>query len=320
MLAALVLCLPMAQARASEGYAFQEVWAYLMDGEEKLMSASFPVTDLAYFGAGLNSQGKLVGIPKREAIRDFKGRVHLVVAEGGNYALTHFCLSPDFPLRKELIADIASAAQAYDGVQVDFEAVATKDLDNYYDFISLLAKSLGGKRLSVALPACSVEASDRFGYARLAKVADRVIVMAYDEHWSSGLPGPVASIEWCRATAAYALSKVEPSRLVMGSPFYGRAWADKNPSRAYRYSGIESLFAEKGISLVQRQDGLPFVEYTETVKVKLYYDDRISILARMDMYRASKVSNIAFWRIGQEDPAVWEALTPRLDSSQGESH
>jgi len=297
-----------APAAAAPG-SFAEVWAYVMDGEEKYLDVGYPITDLCYFGAGLSSRGKLAGVPDRGRLGSFPGRVHLVVAEIGNYALTHFCLDPDYPLRNALIDDIAEAAKPFDGVQIDFEAVGSEDYDRFFDFIFLLRQRLGSKPLSVALPARVSEKTDYFGYERISGIADRIVVMAYDEHWSSSAPGPVASIEWCSRIAEYARSKVPQAKLVMGNPFYGRAWADKSLSRAYKYSGLSSLISEKGIERVDRQDGVPYIEYSETVRVRAYFDDLASILSRLGMYSSASIENVAFWRLGQEDAAVWKSIS-----------
>jgi spore germination protein YaaH len=308
--ALLLLALGLFAARAAaEELAFSEVWAYLMDGEERFFDPAYPITDVAYFGAGINSAGKLVGVPDRGKLKDFRGRAHFVVAELGNYALSHFCLTPEFQLRDALVSDIVKAADDFEGVQIDFEAVASRDRDAFYAFLCLLKQGLGDKTLSVALPACTMEKYDSFGYERIGKAVDRIIVMAYDEHWSASAPGPVASMDWCRKVAAYAVSRVPPEKLVMGAPFYGRAWADKDLSRAYKYSSLSSLMAEKGIEEVRRDGEIPYVEYSESVKVKVFFDDSASTLARLKMYRASSVRNIAFWRLGQEDASIWRSLT-----------
>jgi spore germination protein len=289
---------------------FSEVWAYLMDGEEKYLDPAMSITDLGYFGASIGMSGTLLGVPNRGKLPvAYKGRVHLVVAELGNLSLTHFCLSPEYPLREALIADIAKGAEGFDGVQIDFEAVSFKDYENFYAFLGLLKKALADKTLSVALSAQIKESADNLSYERIGKIADRIIVMAYDEHWSASAPGPVASIEWCRKVSAYAQSKVAEACLVMGAPFYGRAWADKSPSRAYKHSSLIKLIDEKGIGDIRRQDGIPYMEYPETVNVKVFFEDYDSTLARLSMYRARQVKNVAFWRLGQEDPIVWGAIT-----------
>jgi len=315
-------------ALSPDQLGFQEVWGYLMEGEERFFSQELPISDIGYFSASINSQGKLVGVPSRSKIRNCGRRVHLVIADLDNYALVHFCFSPEFHVRDALISDIVLAAQDYEGVQLDFEAVATADKDNYLQFARLLKSSLGGKTLSIALPAATRESEDHFGYKRFAAAADRIVIMAYDEHWSTSRPGPVASMEWCSRVADYAVSQIPPQKLIMGAPFYGRAWADKSLSRAYRFSSLSTLIDEKGIddSDVQRLNGVPYLEYSETVKVRVYFDDALSTAGRLGIYRGKNVWNIAFWRLGQEDANIWKYLSieheiwPSVNSSGLSSH
>lgn len=132
--------------------------------------------------------------------------------------------------------------------------------------------------------------------------------MAYDEHWSGSAAGPIASIDWCARVASWARSKIGKDKLVMGLPFYGRAWGDVNPSKAYRFSTLSNLMNDKSITDVKRSGDIPWFEYEETVRVKVYYEDFHSIFTRSRMYRDAKVQNIAFWRLGQEDPGVWNVL------------
>jgi hypothetical protein len=292
---------------------FSEIWAYLMAGEEKCWDASYPISDLAYFSAGINYYGKLVGVPDTKKLSAFKGRLHLVIAELGNQALTHFCLSPDFPIREALLNDIVAAASDFDGIQIDFEAINAADKDAFISFLTGLKKKLGTKLLSVAVPARLTDIkNDKYDYAVLEKIVDRIIVMAYDEHWSTSKPGAIASINWCKNVSTYSLSRIDNVKLIMGIPFYGRAWADKNPATAYRHAGITKIMAEKKITEVQRMDGgTPYIEYQELVNVTLHYEDALSLFKRMELYKSNAVTAIAFWRLGQEDKEVWKYLALR---------
>lgn len=318
LLAAFLLSCALLSPAFADKLEFGEVWAYLMDGEERFFDPSRPITDIGYFGAGVNSLGKLAGVPDRGRIKQYGGRVHFVVAVIDNYAITHFSLDPQYPMRDELVSDIIAAAARYDGVQIDFESILAKDYDNFCSFLSLLKAGLGPKCLSVALPAVVNAKQDRFGYERVASVADRVVIMAYDEHWSGSDPGPVASLGWCRKVSSYALSKISPQKLVIGCPFYGRAWADKSLSRAYKYSGMSSLVEEKQIGMIERREGIPFVEYSETVGVKAYFEDASSASLRLSMYRGASVEKVAFWRLGQEDPAIWENIAVAVLAPESE--
>ncbi len=296
------------EERPSRRFTFSEIWAYLMSGEEKAYTSGLPISDIGYFGAGISSFGKLTDVPNRANIRGFNGRVHLVVAQVTNRALTHFCIDPELPIRNQLINDIAAAAVPYDGVQIDFELVPPEDSEHYYSFLSELKARIGRKILSVAIPARTRYVKDAYEYERLAEIADRILIMAYDEHWSTSAPGSIASIDWCGRIAAYGAQKIPPHKLIMGMPFYGRAWASENPAKAYRHPTLQRLIQEKEIPRISRTDHIPHFTYQETVTVRVYFEDRISVLKRTEMYYQKNISNIGFWLLGQEDPEVWNGI------------
>lgn len=289
--------------------AFREIWGYLMNGEESFFSPEYPVTDIGYFGASINYKGALSGVPNRKKILAYGGRVHLVVAEVSNQALTHFCLDPELPVRAGLIESIAEAASPFDGVQIDFELVPASDAEAFYSFLSALKVKIGSKALSVAIPARSRTIVDAYDYARISRIADRVIVMAYDEHWSGSTPGSIASLEWCRRVASFATGIVPREKLVMGIPFYGRAWPDTTHAKAYKYSGISRLLDEKNIGSASRSDAIPSFSYQETVTVSVFFEDSLSVMSRAKLYGDMSVRAIAFWRLGQEDRDIWLRLS-----------
>ena len=292
-------------AQADKKITFDEIWVYLMKGEEQFFKPEYPITDIGYFSAEIDAFGNLVGIPQRAKIKNFAGRTHLVIAQVNNRALTHFAIDPKFPIRAKLIEDIIKAARDFDGLQIDFEVVPKEDRENFYSFLRSLKSRLGRKPLSVAIGARTKYVSDAYEYDKIAAIADRIIIMAYDEHWSSSAPGAVASLEWGSKVAIYALQNIEPSKLVMGLPFYGRAWASINPARAYKYSGILKLTQDKNISNIEFKDGLPFFRYQETVDVTVFFDNAETTMLRANLYYGSNIRNIAFWRLGQEEISVW---------------
>jgi hypothetical protein len=288
--------------------AFREIWAYVVSGREEALSARYPLSDIGYFGAEINSYGELADVPNRKKIAFFTGRVHLVVACQGR-ALTHFILEPGSRVRNRLIADLLAASANYDGLQIDFEEIPARDGDNFLSFLAELRAGLGGKVFSVALRARtrSLE-NDVYDYRRISPLVDRILVMAYDEHWSGSEPGPIASMDWCRAVAAHALATVGAEKLIMGLPFYGRAWGSINPSRAFIFSGIERLRTENRVTETGRENGIPTFSYEVPVAVTVYYEDEYSLSARLEMYRSMGVKSAGFWRLGQETPAVWNLL------------
>ncbi|MDR1174682.1 MAG: glycoside hydrolase, partial [Treponema sp.] len=299
--------------------SFGEVWAYLVKGREAALGPGLPLSDIGYFDTDVDSYGKLGRIPNPKDAPSFPARFHLV-ATCGSTALTHFVLMEGSRERRELIADLIAGAKNFDGLQIDFELVPSRDGDAFRSFLAELRAGLKGKMLSVAFKArVRTLENDPYDYEKVKPLVDRILIMAYDEHWGGSSPGPVASMEWCRRVAEYALSVIGPEKLVMGLPFYGRAWGHISPSRALVYSGVEDLINEHGAEGIGRENGIPTFEYEVPVKVRVYYDDEDSLSERMEMYRSLGVRSVGFWRLGQETPAVWErlGLEPAENPSRG---
>jgi spore germination protein YaaH len=160
------------------------------------------------------------------------------------------------------------------------------------------------------LPARVAFKDDAYEYKGLASIVDRIVVMAYDEHWSGSGPGSIASLGWAGRVVKYALQTIGKGKLVMGLPFYGRAWGDKNPAGAYKYSSTRNMLDQKSLSLLRDKEGIPYFHFFETINYVLYFEDKESIALRSGIYKREGVENIGFWRLGQEDPRVWEILTP----------
>jgi len=288
--------------------AFQEIWAYVVADREAAFKPSLPLSDIGYFGAEINSYGTLVDVPKRSKLRFFAGRVHLVVACNGR-ALSHFVLKPGSDERKRLIADLLAAAKDYDGLQIDFENVGQRDAEPYFTFLKELRAGLGNKMFTVALAARSRKIPDDvYDYDKILPVVDRILVMAYDEHWSGSAAGSIASLAWCKRVADYSLKVIGKEKLIMGLPFYGRAWAKPNHAQAYVYTTIERVIKENNVKTIRRENGIPAFDYDATISVKVYYEDEYSLSARMEMYRTMGVAAIGFWRLGQETQAVWPLI------------
>lgn len=287
--------------------SFNEIWAYVVAGGENALKRGFPITDIGYFGAEINSYGKLTDVPKRKNI-SFSGRVHLVVASNGR-ALTHFSLMPGSNERKTLIADLLEAAKNYDGLQIDFENVPARDGEAFLSFLRELRAGLADKMFTIALPARTKKiADDVYDYEKIKPFVDKILVMAYDEHWSGSNPGSVASLQWCRNVAAYSLRVIGQEKLIMGLPFYGRAWGNYSPSRALIYTTIERIIKDENVKDIHYENGIPVFDYNKNVSIKVYFEDGKSLSARMEMYKSMNVRAIGFWRLGQETQEIWKIL------------
>jgi len=287
---------------------FNEVWGYVLAGQEAALTRGLPITDVGYFGAEVDIYGYLSKVPNRQSLSSFPGRVHLVVT-CGNYALTYFALMPGSPQKRRLVADLIAATKNFDGLNIDFENIPPRSAEAFLSFLRELRAGLPDKILSVALYARTrTLTNDVYDYAKIKPYVDRIFVMAYDQHWGGGPAGPVASLRWSRSVAEYSLRVIGREKLVMGIPFYGRAWANQNHHRALVYAGVERLINTHNVTEIRREHGIPTFDYQANINVKVYYEDEYSISARMEMYKSMNIRAIGFWRIGQETPRVWNIL------------
>ena len=319
VLATLALCTltawPLEQDQIADGSAtpaFMEIWAYLLRGEESELTGAEPITDLCFFGANLARDGRIRETIARPTVRFHDGSqpaIHLVIAELSNQALMHFAMDPRYGVTPLLIGDICRISDDFDGVQIDFEAVSRDDAEIFLAFLKELKSRLpAGKTLSIAVPARTRLIADAYDYTRIAAIVDRLIVMAYDEHWSTSAPGPVASLPWCSRIVDYAKSAAAIDKVVMGLPLYGRAWQDKRLARALRFENVQDLLAEETVASGYTPELGAHFEYSENVVVTVFYDDHRSLMEKLQLYRARDINSVSFWRIGQGPPELWSNL------------
>lgn len=313
-LTVLLLCLSVFSA--AQAKPLPETWAYLMTGEEKYFPANSSITDVGCFSAVVSKDGSLSGghssppgVPAAPGTR-----FHLVITMPWNTTLAHIYLNPDYPFRDKLIADIVKRAAPFDGLQIDFEAVSKDDGTAYLNFLYAVKKALPKEKVfSVAVMARWADhktknPDDAFDYPFISRIADRVIVMAYDEHYRGGAAGPVASLPWCSKIFDYALSTIDPDKLIMGVPMYGRAWQKEKTAKAFRNMEVWSDLKKRDAQMYSTPEDGGSYTYTTNVTINVHFESMPSLDAKMDLYSSKPIKGVAFWRISQEPLGWWDRI------------
>lgn len=321
---------------------FREVWGYLMRGEEKVFKGDEPVTDVCYFSCGINSEGRInvnVTPPSLPEVDGKKRRIHMVIADIDNTRMMRFILDPAKGARELLVNDIIEVSKKFDGVQIDFEAVGENDSANFLEFLRMIKAGIApGKTFSIALPPKVIKVDDAYDYRAISVIVDKIFIMAYDQHWSTSKPGPVASLSWCRNIMTYAMSEIPQDKLIMGIPLYGRSWQDMKivkkiypkkkhaktgkkgkpgraititkhvtKSRSVRTNHISNLIAEKNAIKEYSPEAGFKIKYKGKSKEILYCDDVNATMEKFLYYRGF-VDSIGFWRLGMESPEMWKEI------------
>jgi spore germination protein YaaH len=272
----------------------------------------------------------------------------------------------DPTMRAQHVADIVNlvVSSNYDGIDLDYETVAFSDgssswaatQPNWTAFVTELGAALKaqGKLLAVTIPPpCNTAGTcgPKSGYwvyniAGIAPAVDRIRIMAYDYH-VNGI-GPIAPMPWVRSIVQYSVSVMDPAKLQIGVPTYGRAWTRLDGSKprlvgpcptdkgsaAYRSLTAMASVTDREIPALLASVGVTDqVQWSEADQENwVYYDKKVNwtdasgtqqtctakrvmwwvgpqaVLARTQLVGEFGLSAAAYWTVGGDDPAQWPLI------------
>ena len=216
----------------------------------------------------------------------------------------------------------AAASWAVNGVHLDIEAVPPADGKLLTRFVEELAAALhaDGRLLTLAVPAKSSDDrrstwSGAYDYAALGKIADYITIMTYDEHYLDSEPGPVASLPWVEKVISYATTRIPARKILLGIAGYGYDWPSSGRARSVSYPRVQALLNQSGVtSGWDDRARAPFLRYREMgIERIVWYQDRRNTSLQLNLVGRYGLGGIAFWRLGMEDPGVWDEVSLRLE-------
>lgn len=148
-----------------------------------------------------------------------------------------------------------------------------------------------------------------YDYAALARSADRVRVMAYDQHAPNTGPGPIAGIRWVERIVRYAVTRAPLAKLDLGIPLYGRDWGGDSV-RSLTYREASSLRYRTGARrLWDTASASPYFRYRSGGRLhEVWYSDAAASGARYALAKRYGLRGTAFWAPGSEAPRTWDRL------------
>jgi spore germination protein len=210
--------------------------------------------------------------------------------------------------------------KGYHGVNIDFENVPAKDRIYLTAFFRELAAELRPKGLLVTASVPAKTADDRssshggaYDYAALAPSLDQVMIMSYDEHYAGGPAGPVASYPWVEKVISYALRSFSPSKVVLGIAGYGYDWS-WNSGKALNNGAIQNLIKKYKVAPKWHSTyKVPYFTYKNWGAThQVWYENSHSTAAKMELVRKYGLKGVAVWRLGYEDPGIWNMIRQGL--------
>ena len=230
-----------------------------------------------------------------------------------------------------LVEEIRVAVERYgfDGVNVDIENVTASERELYTAFVKKLRAALPkSKEVSVAVAAnpygYQTGWHGSYDYEGLAKYADHLFLMTYDEHYNGSAAGPVASFDFVERSIQYALKYASPDQIVVGIPFFGRLWNAAGTVKGHGISLTAAMEYQKAYGGTVRFDEAsksPVMTFTirpadsrpvlngqtlPTGNYTLWLENADSIKYKLQLVSKYGLKGAGNWSAGQETPDVWE--------------
>ena len=238
-----------------------------------------------------------------------------------------------------IVSQISSAIIQYnlDGINIDIENVTHNEKNLYTELVKKLRNNLpSNKEVSVAVAANPKGWTQgwhgSYDYTELAKYADYLMIMAYDEHYSGGEAGPVASIQFVEESIKYALSKTTPDKIVLGLPFFARIW---NTDNSIQGQGMSLNLTEQLINVYKANiiyDSnyqSPVAKFTISKNspslsvngkkltqgnYELWFENEQSLKEKLSLIQKYNLKGAGSWSLGQETTDFWDYYSLYLNA------
>lgn len=204
------------------------------------------------------------------------------------------------------------------GVNLDFEYVYPFDRDSYSQFLRLYSDILHREGY-IFTTAVAPKISDgqqgllyaAHDYAAHGQYTDRCVIMTYEWGYLYGAPQAVSPVDKMRQVLDYAVSRINPGKILMGFSNYGYNW--KLPWKQGDAASIISNAAAMNLAAAQgaeihfdRLAQAPYFNYTDSMGQRhvVWFEDARSVAARLQLVEEYSLAGISIWNINQ----LWRAI------------
>jgi len=224
--------------------------------------------------------------------------------------------------RAQLIANLVNLAKAkgYGGYVFDLEDMSPQALAQYPALLAQAQAALKplGREVWVSVPV----ANDSWNLKKFQSVSDTVVLMAYDQHWAAGTPGPAAGEDWFEGIMQKDMAQLDPGRTVVALADYGYDWTlpdATGPGKADTevfYDATQNA-SDSDAQVTLDDDTLnPTYAYVgdDGRKHEVWFLDATTTFNEIKVADDYRPRGYALWRMGAEDPAVWNFFRQPYDS------
>ena len=226
--------------------------------------------------------------------------------------------------RKKIIDKTIELCKKYGmkGLNIDFEGFKISDRDLFTTFVKELSEKAKSENIMISVDVTPQISSDvtKEPYDRkaLAEICDLVVIMAYDQHWSSSeKSGSVAEYPWVEGSINVLFKSIPRDKMILGVPLYSRLWCEKNgkvSSKAISMDQTNNIIGSKGLTPKWNDEcGQFYVEFNEgDALYKIWLEEKNSLALKTSLVNKYKLRGVASWRLGFETFDIWDAINNEI--------
>jgi len=155
----------------------------------------------------------------------------------------------------------------------------------------------------------------------ISKTTDRLVAQLYDENSEAGDPGPLASNDWFQGWLGIMMVYGDPGQWVIGLGAYGNDWKKNGAVETIGFSDAMARASQAGVSPYEGVDcseNSPDFNYLsgqeQAQEHEVWFQDAVCLFNQRRMIAPFHPGGLALYKLGEEDPAVWDVL--RMDPSR----
>jgi len=215
-----------------------------------------------------------------------------------------------------VLADMIAESKVA-GINIDLEDLKPSDKEAYLSFLKNLADLLhkNNKFLTV-----DVTANDpAYDIEYIGQIADYVILMAYDEHYPSSAPGPIASADWFQDIVDQGVGSVPKSKLIIALGAYGYDWTSgtTTPANSLKFNELMTLAANADAEPEMNSDSgfNMYFSYSDgdNQNHQVWFLNGTTAWNEFLSVKKGGVAGVALWRLGTEDESYWQIFNKQTN-------
>ncbi|QJD80973.1 glycosyltransferase [Spirosoma rhododendri] len=212
--------------------------------------------------------------------------------------------------RRAFIAQVVAQLDKhhFQGVNIDFEELNEETNETLTDFVREMHAALHPKGYLVTIDTAPL--NEDYDLPELREYVDYIVLMAYDQHFSTSAPGPVAPYQWIEYVLEETCKQIPSEQVILGVAGYGYDWPAKG-------EGVDITY-QQAMARANRKSATPVRFDNQTYNLSFRYQDDAGkphtvwfndAASAYNVLRATEdyeTAGAAIWRLGSEDVRTWD--------------